>query len=56
MVIQYNGYVYHTKYDRFEFISRESLQNTGDNVLSLVKSLSNSKEMQFTQVIKLKYW
>ncbi|XP_023168608.2 endoplasmic reticulum metallopeptidase 1-like isoform X2 [Drosophila hydei] len=49
MVIQYNGYVYHTKYDRFEFITRESLQNTGDNVLSLVKSLSNSKEMQFTQ-------
>ncbi|XP_002005471.3 endoplasmic reticulum metallopeptidase 1 [Drosophila mojavensis] len=45
MVVQYNGFVYHTKYDRFDVISRDSLQSTGDNLLSLVKSISNAKEM-----------
>lgn len=46
----YNGYVYHTKYDRFAVISRNSLQNTGDNLLSLVRSIANAEEMYDTEV------
>ncbi|KAH8401776.1 hypothetical protein KR009_007798, partial [Drosophila setifemur] len=41
-----NGFVYHTKYDRFDVIPRAALQNTGDNLLSLARSLSNSTEMR----------
>ncbi|KAH8275871.1 hypothetical protein KR026_003392 [Drosophila bipectinata] len=44
----YNGFVYHTKFDRFKVISRGSLQNTGDNVYGLVRSLSNAEEMYDT--------
>ncbi|XP_022228995.2 endoplasmic reticulum metallopeptidase 1-like isoform X2 [Drosophila obscura] len=40
-----NGYTYHTKYDRFDVIPRTSIQNTGDNVLSLVRALSNATEV-----------
>lgn len=46
----YNGYVYHTKYDRFDVISRRSLQNTGENLLSLVRSITNAEEMYDTEV------
>jgi len=46
----YNGFVYHTKFDRFKVISRGALQNTGDNVLSLVRSISNAEEMYDTEV------
>lgn len=46
----YNGYVYHTKYDRFDVISRKSLQNTGENLLSLVRSIANAEEMRDTEV------
>ncbi|XP_002138481.3 endoplasmic reticulum metallopeptidase 1-like [Drosophila pseudoobscura] len=45
----YNGFVYHTKFDRFSAVSRDSLQNTGDNVLSLVQSISNAEEMYDTE-------
>ncbi|XP_015019250.2 endoplasmic reticulum metallopeptidase 1 isoform X1 [Drosophila mojavensis] len=41
----FNGYVYHTKYDLIDVIPRESLQNTGDNVLSLVRGLANATEL-----------
>ncbi|XP_017150675.1 endoplasmic reticulum metallopeptidase 1 isoform X1 [Drosophila miranda] len=40
-----NGYTYHTKYDRFDVIPRTSIQNTGENVLSLVRGLSNATEL-----------
>jgi len=46
----YNGFVYHTKFDRYKVISRGALQNTGDNVLSLVRSISNAEEMYDTEV------
>ncbi|EDV56334.2 endoplasmic reticulum metallopeptidase 1 [Drosophila erecta] len=45
----YNGFVYHTKFDRFKVISRGALQNTGDNVFSLVRSISNAEEMYDTE-------
>ncbi|XP_062134527.1 endoplasmic reticulum metallopeptidase 1-like [Drosophila sulfurigaster albostrigata] len=45
----YNGFVYHTKYDRFDVISRASLQNTGENLLSLVRSICNAEEMHDTE-------
>ncbi|KAH8270808.1 hypothetical protein KR018_005397, partial [Drosophila ironensis] len=41
-----NGFVYHTKYDSIDVIPRSSLQNTGDNLLSLVRSLSNAAELR----------
>ncbi|KAH8418640.1 hypothetical protein KR222_008079, partial [Zaprionus bogoriensis] len=44
-----NGYVYHTKYDRLEEIPRGSIQNTGDNILGIVRALSNAPEMSNTQ-------
>ncbi|XP_017126541.2 endoplasmic reticulum metallopeptidase 1-like isoform X1 [Drosophila elegans] len=43
-----NGYTYHTKYDRFANIPRESIQNTGENLLSLVRALSNATELDNT--------
>lgn len=53
MAGQYNGFVYHTKYDRFDVISRDSLQNTGENLLSLVRSIGNAEEMHDTKVLSL---
>ncbi|KAH8371341.1 hypothetical protein KR093_007019, partial [Drosophila rubida] len=47
-----NGYIYHTKYDVVELISYESLQNTGDNVLSLVRALANAPELKDIQAHK----
>lgn len=41
-----NGYVYHTKYDRIDVIPRAALQNTGDNLLGLVRTLSNATELR----------
>ncbi|XP_030558328.1 endoplasmic reticulum metallopeptidase 1-like [Drosophila novamexicana] len=47
-----NGFVYHTKYDLIDVIPRESLQNTGDNVLGLVRGLANATELHDTQAYK----
>ncbi|XP_059614556.1 endoplasmic reticulum metallopeptidase 1-like isoform X2 [Phlebotomus argentipes] len=41
----YNGYVYHTKYDSIDVIPDGTYQHTGDNVLSLVKGMANSPEL-----------
>nr|XP_041633033.1 endoplasmic reticulum metallopeptidase 1-like isoform X2 [Drosophila kikkawai] len=41
-----NGFVYHTKYDRIDVIPRAALQNTGDNLLGLVRTLSNATELR----------
>ncbi|XP_017053756.1 endoplasmic reticulum metallopeptidase 1 [Drosophila ficusphila] len=43
-----NGYDYHTKYDRFTNVPRGSIQNTGDNLLGLVRALSNATELDDT--------
>ncbi|XP_062133874.1 LOW QUALITY PROTEIN: endoplasmic reticulum metallopeptidase 1-like [Drosophila sulfurigaster albostrigata] len=48
----FNGYVYHTKYDTIDVIPVESLQNTGDNILSLVRGLANATELYDTSAYK----
>ncbi|XP_068145512.1 endoplasmic reticulum metallopeptidase 1 [Drosophila tropicalis] len=48
MAYQYNGYVYHTSFDRAEIIPRGSFQNTGDNLLSLVRQISSAPELDDT--------
>ncbi|XP_055371692.1 endoplasmic reticulum metallopeptidase 1-like [Condylostylus longicornis] len=40
-----NGYRYHTKFDHIDFISKNVIQNTGDNILELTKIIANSKEL-----------
>lgn len=45
-----NGYIYHTKYDRIDVIPRGAMQNTGDNILSLVRALANATELHDTEV------
>jgi len=50
MAYQYNGYVYHTKYDRAEIFPRGSFQNTGDNLLSLIREISSAPELEDTSV------
>ncbi|XP_065367016.1 endoplasmic reticulum metallopeptidase 1-like [Calliphora vicina] len=45
----YNGYVYHTKFDKYDVIPRGTLQSTGNNILSLSKALANAPEMEDTQ-------
>ncbi|KAH8384735.1 hypothetical protein KR093_007119, partial [Drosophila rubida] len=47
-----NGFVYHTKYDRIEVIPRGAIQNTGHNILGLVRALANAPEMHDTSVYK----
>ncbi|EDW60407.1 endoplasmic reticulum metallopeptidase 1 [Drosophila virilis] len=44
-----NGYIYHTKYDRIDVIPRGAMQNTGDNILSLVRALANATELHDTE-------
>lgn len=51
-----NGYIYHTKYDRVEVVPRGAIQNTGDNVLGLVRSLSNATELYNMEVKFLIYY
>lgn len=41
-----NGFVYHTKNDRFNFIELGTLQNTGDNLLELLKELDVAEELK----------
>lgn len=50
MAHQYNGYVYHTRFDRPEILPRGTLQNTGDNVLALVRELANAPELEDSSV------
>ncbi|XP_037954986.1 endoplasmic reticulum metallopeptidase 1 [Teleopsis dalmanni] len=46
MAHTFNGYVYHTKFDRFNLIPRNTYQLTGDNVLALTKALANAPELE----------
>ncbi|EDW72284.2 uncharacterized protein Dwil_GK20844 [Drosophila willistoni] len=48
MAYIFNGYVYHTKYDRVNVFPRSSFQHTGDNVLALAKALANAPELDDT--------
>lgn len=50
MAHSYNGYVYHTKYDRFNAIPRRTYQLTGNNILSLAKALANAPELEDPEV------
>lgn len=43
-----NGYVYHTEHDTAEIVPDGTLQNTGDNVLALVRALANAEELKDT--------
>jgi hypothetical protein len=45
-----NGYVYHTKYDRFDIIPPGTYQHTGDNMLALIKELGNAPEIENIEV------
>ncbi|BFG04134.1 endoplasmic reticulum metallopeptidase 1-like [Drosophila madeirensis] len=40
-----NGYVYHTVFDTFEAVPGGSVQNTGENILALVRAYTNATEM-----------
>ncbi|KAH8415787.1 hypothetical protein KR222_000951, partial [Zaprionus bogoriensis] len=44
-----NGFIYHTEYDVIDHISHECFQNTGDNVLSLIRGLANATELYNTE-------
>ncbi|EDW85577.2 uncharacterized protein Dwil_GK23156 [Drosophila willistoni] len=44
-----NGYVYHTPFDNFKAVPRNSLQSTGENVLALVRAFSNATELYNTE-------
>lgn len=46
----FNGFIYHTKYDLIDVIPRGAFQNTGDNVLSLIRALANATELRNTAV------
>lgn len=50
-----NGYIYHTKYDLIDVIPRGALQNTGDNILSLLRGFANATELQDTAVYILSH-
>ena len=40
-----DGWRYHTRYDSIEYISIESVQHTGENILELMKKIANSDEL-----------
>lgn len=41
-----NGFVYHTKFDRYNLIPRRTYQLTGDNLLNLIKALGTAPELE----------
>ncbi|EDW47546.1 GM21368 [Drosophila sechellia] len=44
-----NGYVYHTAFDTYENVPGRSIQNSGNNVLALVRAYSNASELYNTE-------
>ena len=40
-----NGYIYHTKYDRDNIIPMSTFQNSGDNILNLIRAVADSPEL-----------
>ncbi|KAH8275872.1 hypothetical protein KR026_003393, partial [Drosophila bipectinata] len=45
-----NGYVYHTVFDTYEAVPGRSVQNSGNNVLALVRAFSNASELNEKEV------
>ncbi|KAH8285616.1 hypothetical protein KR054_011701, partial [Drosophila jambulina] len=45
MAQTHNGYVYHTSFDTFDVVPGRSIQNTGDNILALVRGYTNASEL-----------
>lgn len=45
-----NGYVYHTVFDTYEAVPGRSVQNSGNNVLALVRAFSNASELNEAEV------
>ncbi|KAG5674839.1 hypothetical protein PVAND_004784 [Polypedilum vanderplanki] len=41
-----DGWRWHTRYDSIDYLSKESIQRTGNNVLALLKKVANSDELQ----------
>lgn len=41
-----NSWRYHTEHDRYELISMESIQQTGESILALTKAMANREEME----------
>ena len=52
----YNGYVYHTKFDKYDVIPRGTLQATGENILSLAKAFADAPELEDTKVTAINYY
>lgn len=50
----YNGYVYHTKFDSVSIIPLGTLQTTGDNILAMARTFTNSTELKDPSVSKKK--
>lgn len=40
-----DGWRYHTRYDSIDYITMQSVQHTGENILSLTKKIANSDEL-----------
>ncbi|XP_017839199.1 endoplasmic reticulum metallopeptidase 1 [Drosophila busckii] len=40
-----NGYVYHTEFDNYANVPRNCLQNSGENVLPLLRAFANASEL-----------
>ncbi|KAH8270810.1 hypothetical protein KR018_005414 [Drosophila ironensis] len=51
-----NGYTYQTKFDIYGMVSAKSVQSVGDNVLGLVRAVSNATELQDTAVSNSVLW
>jgi Peptidase family M28 len=41
----HEGWKYHSKFDHIRYVTNDSIQNTGNNVLELTKKLANSEEL-----------
>lgn len=40
-----NGYIYHTKYDTANLIPMSTFQNSGDNILNLIRAVADSSKL-----------
>lgn len=45
-----NGYIYHTKYDTADIIPMSTYQNSGDNILNLIRAVANSNKLSAPRV------
>lgn len=51
-----NGYIYHTKYDTANIIPMSTFQNSGDNILNLIRAVTDSPHLSATAVSIQLYW